>query len=252
VNSPIGPSGWHPDPYGRFEHRYHNGAQWTADVSAGGQRFVDPQGAPAGAPNLTQRMLPVTTRSRGMAVASFVIGIVSVATAWLPFLFVAGAFGAVLAFVFGILGMRKAATQEGHGRGFAITGIVLSVAAALLCIVGFMFTRFVLRELDAYQNPGPHQAEVLTCDASTSALSMTGSIHNLDTRTQDFVVVVDFESNGDRIGSDAFAVNEVAPDAVRTFTSKVVVFSTVPPEVTCRVKIYGPTPFGMPPADLNN
>ena len=28
-------SGWYPDPTGRFEYRYHNGAAWTADVVDG-------------------------------------------------------------------------------------------------------------------------------------------------------------------------------------------------------------------------
>lgn len=34
---PSPPSGdWHPDPYGRFDHRYHDGQKWTDRVSDGG------------------------------------------------------------------------------------------------------------------------------------------------------------------------------------------------------------------------
>ena len=39
-------SGWYPDPTGRFEYRYHNDRHWTADVSTNGQRYVDPLPAP--------------------------------------------------------------------------------------------------------------------------------------------------------------------------------------------------------------
>ena len=35
-------SGWYPDPTGRFEYRFHNDQGWTADVSTGGRRSVDP------------------------------------------------------------------------------------------------------------------------------------------------------------------------------------------------------------------
>ena len=162
MSTPIGPSGWHPDPYGRFEYRYHNGAQWTADVAMGGRRFVDPNGspgsplAPGAYPMQAPNVPPVAPRTRGFAVASFIIGLISVLAAWLPFVFAAAAVGAALALVFGILGARKASAQDGHGRGFAIAGIALSVAAALLCIVGFMFTR--LRQLRV----SPVAAVVLT------------------------------------------------------------------------------------------
>lgn len=248
MNSPNGPSGWHPDPYGRFEYRYHNGSQWTADVSVGGQRFVDPQWAPGVPAVLTQRMLPVNTRSRAMAVASFVIGIGSVLAAWLPFIFVAGAVGAVLALVFGILGVRKAATQDGHGRGFAVTGIVLSVVAALLCIVGFMFTRAVIRELDAFNNPGPFQADVTRCEHIGAVVSMTATIRNLDTITHDYVAVVAFEVNGDEVWRSSVKVEQVAPDETASFDSKA--FVAAGEKAVCKVvSVRGPAPFGVVPAD---
>lgn len=36
------PAAWHPDPMGRYEYRYWDGAQWTANVANGGQNFQDP------------------------------------------------------------------------------------------------------------------------------------------------------------------------------------------------------------------
>lgn len=36
------PPGWHPDPFRRFQHRYWDGAHWTAHVSTHGQQWTDP------------------------------------------------------------------------------------------------------------------------------------------------------------------------------------------------------------------
>ncbi|RWR23151.1 DUF2510 domain-containing protein [Agrococcus lahaulensis] len=38
---------WYPDPFGRFEHRYWDGNQWTHHVGSRGQQMMDP---PAVAP----------------------------------------------------------------------------------------------------------------------------------------------------------------------------------------------------------
>ena len=35
------PADWHPDPFGRHELRYWDGAQWTAHVSSHGRQSVD-------------------------------------------------------------------------------------------------------------------------------------------------------------------------------------------------------------------
>lgn len=47
MNAPT--PGWHPDPTGRHEYRYWDGATWTQDVSDNGVTAVDPV-APAGGP----------------------------------------------------------------------------------------------------------------------------------------------------------------------------------------------------------
>lgn len=41
------PPAWHPDPQGRHEHRYWDGAAWTDQVSDGGKVGTDPVDAPA-------------------------------------------------------------------------------------------------------------------------------------------------------------------------------------------------------------
>jgi hypothetical protein len=39
---PSVPADWYPDPHGRFELRYHDGARWTDNVSTGGVVSKDP------------------------------------------------------------------------------------------------------------------------------------------------------------------------------------------------------------------
>jgi len=36
------PAGWHADPHGRFAYRYHDGQNWTENVSNGGAASTDP------------------------------------------------------------------------------------------------------------------------------------------------------------------------------------------------------------------
>ena len=41
------PRGWHPDPTGRFNRRWWNGAAWTDQVAdPAGNQYTDPDGAP--------------------------------------------------------------------------------------------------------------------------------------------------------------------------------------------------------------
>lgn len=49
--APSHPANWYPDPLGRYEHRWYDGAQWTDQVATGGQPSVDPDGiAPTSVP----------------------------------------------------------------------------------------------------------------------------------------------------------------------------------------------------------
>lgn len=239
MSSPLGPAGWHPDPVGRYEYRYYNGSQWTADVSVRGQRFVDPAGVPMWTP-------VQTPPKRGFAVASFVIGLVALAGAWLPFVFVIAAAGAVTAIVFGVLGLRAASRSGGHGRGFATTGMVLSVLALPVCLVGWSFTRTVLREIDQYADPGPYSVELTRCDVSDSApLSMEGTIRNDDAVTHTYSIDLEFVfTNGDT-ARQTVAVRDVPPGETETFRSTELVFGDL--QTRCRVaNVWGPPPFDLP------
>lgn len=225
-------SGWFPDPTGRYEYRYFNGAGWTADVSVHGQRYIDPlpQHAPGAKPP-----------GRGFAVASFVVSIGSLLAAWLPFFFVAGLIGAITALVFGFLGLRNSRRNDGHGKGFAITGVILSVLALGLCVVGFIFTRDVLREIDRYDNPGPHATQVSSCTTTSFGAEMRGTITNLDTTTHEYNISVAFTSSGGDTYENV-RVTDVAPNATVAFSSTAAFLTTG--SITCRIDaVYGPEPF---------
>ena len=50
-DTPESKPDWYPDPYGRHELRYYNGAQWTEQVSSHGRQSTDP---PIGSPKIVQ------------------------------------------------------------------------------------------------------------------------------------------------------------------------------------------------------
>lgn len=238
-------AGWFPDPTGRFEFRYHNGVQWTADVSVGGRRFVDQSGAPtwntAWTPPGTDGQLP----GKGMAVSAFIVGLVSLVIAWLPFIFVLAAIGAVLGVIFGVLGLRNAARHDGYGRGYAVAGVALSVAAALMCVVGFLFTRAVLREVSDFLDPGEYAVELTRCETEGTLVSAEGNITNLGDVAQAYTITIDYLVNGARMESDTVSVSQVQPGETTTFEATAFVESATP--VACEVNdVLGPTPFDVP------
>jgi hypothetical protein len=132
---------------GRFEYRYFNGVEWTSDVAVNGQRYVD---API---NQLMAQAPKKRPPRGMAVASFITGASAVALGWVPFIFVLAVAAAIAALVFGILGLQNASRNEGYGRGFAVTGLVLAPVALVVCVGGFFFTRAVVASSATSSSP---------------------------------------------------------------------------------------------------
>jgi uncharacterized protein YxjI len=45
---------WYPDPWGRHEHRYYDGTNWTEHVSSHGRPSVDPPGGTANLPTVNR------------------------------------------------------------------------------------------------------------------------------------------------------------------------------------------------------
>ncbi len=241
------PAGWQPDPYGRYEFRYFNGQRWTSDVSVHGQRFVDPgmpgfapQGSwpPGWAPQLPGERPP----SRGFALAAFWVGLSSFVFGWVPFVFVLAALGAVTALVFGLLALGRVRSGQGTGRGFAIAGLVLGVAALGACVAGLAFTRAVVRELDAYLDVGEHQAQIDSCTVTDGLVRADGSITNQDTVEHRYTIVIGYREGDELLDSDQVSVPTVAPGETATFHASA--FVSGEPVVTCVIEsVSGPLPF---------
>ena len=141
-------SGWYPDPTGRFEYRYHNDEEWTADVASGGRRFVDPL-----PPVADVGAGPGATAS---AVAGMVCGIVAVVIAWVPFVVVARADHGDRR-----PGACRSPAWRGPGttgsrRGFAIAGIVTSAVGLAAGALGIVLTVVLVRAVERFDDPGPN------------------------------------------------------------------------------------------------
>ena len=210
--------GWYPDPARRFEFRYHNGQRWTADVSNHGQRYVDPNWAGVAAPYSIGGYQPGP--SRAMAITAFVVGLASLLVAWVPFVFVLGAAGAIVGVVFGVLALRRISAGTATGKSLAVWGLVLSVLAAPLCVVGFVFSREVLRQLDELTDPGPYTIEITVCEVSDGLARAVGEVANLDTTSHDYTIVVAFTDGTSVLGRDTTRITDVSPNEVEVFDAE--------------------------------
>ena len=231
------PSGWYQDPTGRFEYRYYNGVQWTSDVAVNGQRYVD-------LPLNHVVVQPSPTRRRGMAITSFITALAAVVVGWVPFVFVIAALAAITAIVFGIVGLQNARMQDGYGRGFAITGLVLSPIALAVCVGGFFFTKVFVRELNDFADPGDNQVFIeQPCTVAGGRATARGTIHNLDNESHEYRIVVEFTSPDDGTRTATVKVPNVRPDAIAPWSSTTDVTGS---SVTCKVSdVSGPLPFDV-------
>jgi hypothetical protein len=177
-----------------------------------------------------------------MAITSFVTAVAGVALGWVPFIFVLAACAAIVAIVFGILGLRTSRLHDGYGHGFAVTGLVLAPVALAVCVGGFFFTKVFLRELHDYVKPGPHQVFVeQPCTVAGGRATVSGTIHNLDDRTHDYRIVVDFTGGTGGTKSATATVKAVRPDATAPWSTSADVTGN---PITCKVTdVFGPFPF---------
>jgi len=246
-----GPSnpGWFNDPAGRFEYRYHNGAVWTSDVASNGQRYVDPV-APGGGPPMPHSVQPdhlgaanSNAGRNGIAVAAMVCGIISVVVGWIPVLFAVGAVLAVLAIIFGIVGLRRARTS-GRRRGLAITGLVTGAFGVPIAILGLVFTIVVVRAIDRYENPPDSTASIGSCVVEAGRARAEGELRNDGDRASRFTVYVEFHAlpSGRTIERPAEVVS-TAPGETAQF---VVEHRFEADDVECEITaVNGPLPFGL-------
>jgi len=235
------PAGWYADPTGRYEHRYYNGRSWTADVSSGGQRFVDRSGLEPTVGVSDDEPHPA---GNGMGTAAMVLGIVAISTSWMPFVVVPAVIAALLALVFGWIGLRRA-RRSGAGRSFAVVGLATGASALAAATVGIVLTMMVLNAYDDYLNPQPSDIAVTRCELQGSRATMTGVLTNTGERTADYSVLVGFVRTGtdNAHRSERVSVGDVAPGADATFTAETQIDLEA---IDCVIlDVNGPLPFGV-------
>jgi hypothetical protein len=207
-------------------------------VADGGERFIDPLGA---APSRGPVYGQPAKRRNGPATAAITCGLVAVTIAWIPFLVFVGIALAVAALWTGIVGLRRSKRVD-HGRTFAIVGLVAGGAAVLLSVLGIILTVSTWRVLMDFLEPGPNDAEVVSCEVQPGALVVTGTITNEDDVTHDYTLYgVVLEP--DDVADIVFEVDDLAPGETR----EVELRRSLVAEGRCdaRIVVHGPLPWGL-------
>jgi hypothetical protein len=227
--------GWYQDPSGRFEHRYHNGAAWTADVATGGRRFVDPlRSAPA---------------SNGMAVAALVLGITATALGWLPFVAVVMLVAAVVAICLGAAARRRA-RRRGTSRSFATWGLGFGIAGVPVSLLGLVVTVVFVRAVDRYDRPNASTVDVIACVEEGGLVLAEGWIVNDGRDAASFTirVALSHAADGERAAVDRVEIDDVAPGARAEWRARARPVGVASGTPDCAVRaVHGPLPFGFDP-----
>ena len=193
-----GVGGWHPDPTGRFELRWHNGVAWTGDVASDGHRFLDP---------LAAHPSPDGERN-GRAVASLVIGLVCIVLAWVPFVFTVAAIASVAGAVLAVFALRH---PQRLGRPMAIWGLALSVTSMAALPVGWWLSTRVIDRLERGSTPGPYEIAIDGCDTGRFSITLHGTITNRDSEAHGYAVTVHYLVDGALVASDRATTPSVEP-----------------------------------------
>ena len=91
---------------------------------------------------------PAVQAKNGLGVAALVCGIVGLVLSLIPLLFVVGLPLAILAIVFGFVGMRRVKRGEATNRGMAITGVVTGLIALVIAIIAIASIGAAANDLD--------------------------------------------------------------------------------------------------------
>lgn len=232
--SPVGryPSGWFPDPFDRYDHRWFNGVSWTSDVSDDGRRLVDPLGVTPGT--------PATVGNRA-GTASLVCGLIAVLVAWIPLIVAGGVILAVVAVVLGVNG-RRASRTTGVGAGRSTAGIVTGLLGLAVSVIGVLFTVSVFREVLTFIEPGPRLVDDVECVVADDGATVSGTLSNLDDRSRSYVVFATVES-----GLGYVEVDDLAAGDTTSWQVRVDDVDTTSAGQVCEpvVVVNGPFPFGV-------
>ena len=247
MSAPLYQPGWYPDPSGRFEFRFHNGSLWTADVSTNGQRYVDPLGA---APTPSQPSFsPTSPRAgeprNGLALASMILGIIAVVDR----VDAVHRRGRRDVRAPGIAVRahrpRPVASAPGAAAGSLSPVSITGALAAVLCVVGVIFSIAVVDAVDRYDNPAENRASITTCELDASSAHVVGTIENLDDVEADFTIQIAFTrpgTNNPHRVARAFVDNVAPGEAAEFELTRQVGLSDVDCVIT---DVTGPLPFGL-------
>jgi len=142
--------GWFPDPTGRHDHRWWDGAAWTAHVADGGVAAIDAlddqrhPGAPSSEGTAGPRAGQAPARRGGndpVAITALVLGVVALPFALLPGL---GLVPAVTAVVLALVARSRIKGSGRTGDGVAIAGLAIGIVALLLALIVTVFSALIL------------------------------------------------------------------------------------------------------------
>ena len=243
---------WYPDPTRRFDFRYHNGRDWTGDVSVDGNRFLDPLtstavggAVPARTPFPIRPPSALPPARSGKATAALVLGIASVVTGWAPFVFVIGAASAILALVFGISILRRKREERPPNSGFAVAAVILAPIGLALCGVGVWLSVITFRAVEQFANVGAYSIEETSCVVNDGVAIFDGTITNLSDDTRSYHVSVSFVRPGtdNALYVSTADVDDVAAGTTMPWSVLVVVRED---DLDCVIEdVKGPLPFGQ-------
>ncbi len=244
--SPRYAAAWYPDPAHRFEFRYHNGHDWTGDVSTDGNRYVDPISAQtAGAsPRHDTPATSGSSGSNGKAVGAFVLSLGSLFVGWVPFLCAIAIVSGILAVVFGFRSLSEIRrTKRRSGRGFALAALIIAPFAFAACGVGVWFTAAAINSFDRYANIGHYRITTDRCEVTAGVAHFEGSITNDSSKAHAYHLAVEFLRAGTDsvIGSTTLDVPLVEAGSSEQWS---IAQPVAAEKVDCRVSaVTGPLPF---------
>ena len=147
---------------------------------------------------------------------------------------------------------RRARRQGGYGRDFAAWAIALSVAAVPICVAGFFLTRYIVEQIERYDDPGDFTITHGTAPSPTGRSTFDGTITNEESGTRSYELTIVYTTGLAEVGRRYLDVDDVGPGASRSWTTTDTL-NTVSTEVTAT----SPTSTGRrrsacaPPTDLN-
>ena len=91
--------------------------------------------------------------------------------------------------------------------------MALSVAAVPICVAGFFFTRYVVQQIDRYDDPGRFTVDPGDCAVANRVATFDGTITNDDDGTRSYELTVVFSSGLAEVGREYVDVDDVRPGA---------------------------------------